>query len=137
MPGGLAEGLWENESETENPFKRVRMETVLRALSDKPWTLNTLPKSHINVVSQDRALEPDGDVCTCLCVWCACMCVCNAATLHCYKHIHLVAQKSPGRGRKSHDVGKCLIHPTSRKRNHDWEMIGNVQCACLCVVDQA
>ncbi len=44
MPGGveslsspevLAEGLWENESETEKPFKRVRMETVLRALSDK------------------------------------------------------------------------------------------------------
>ena len=37
MPGGveslsspevLAEGLWENESETETPFKRVRMETV-------------------------------------------------------------------------------------------------------------
>ena len=27
-PEVLAEGLWENESETETPFKRVRMETV-------------------------------------------------------------------------------------------------------------
>ena len=60
MPGGLAEGLWENESETENPFKRVRMETVLRALSDKPWTLSTLPKSHINVVLQDLPWRREG-----------------------------------------------------------------------------
>ena len=45
----------------------------------------------------------------CVCVT-QCVCVC-------------VARKSPGRGRKSHDVGKCLMHPTSRKRNFGnyWE----------------
>ena len=35
-----------------------------------------------------------------VCVVCMFVCVCNAATLHCYKHIHLVARNPPGgRGR--------------------------------------
>ena len=51
------------------------------------------------------------------------MCVCDTVCV-----CVCVARKSPGRGRKSHDVGKCLMHTTSRKRNlgNDWQCTYNL-----------